>query len=308
MKTKLIWLIFLFLNISSLVRGEDRKITTSDSVNLFISIKGKGIPCLYIHGGPGSGSSWLEAFSGKMLESKFQMIYLDQRGVGRSSSPANSDYSLHRMLKDFEEIRQQLGIAKWIVLGHSFAGGIQTSYAANYPQSISGMIMLNGTVNIAESLKGVVEYTRKRVPTGKLQELDNTNLPLMNQMMICHQALGEDVYKMYYRDKASADTMNAVMAKISNWNHDFSSKVIAYSEYFQDFSQLTEKITVPVLVFSGMTDYAIGPEHHRLIRFPEQILVRANVGHLPFIEGKDDLEKAISRYLTTYFRSDKTKS
>ena len=301
MKIKLSGLIFLFIAISFSVKALDRKITTSDGVELFVSVKGKGLPCLYIHGGPGSGAYWLEAFSGEMLEKNMQMIYLDQRGVSRSSNAANKDYSLNRMLKDFEEVRAALGIKKWLVLGHSFAGGIQTAYAAKYPFSVSGMMMLNGTVNIAESLKGTIAYAKAHSQSEELNGLESKDLPLMEKMMTVHRVLGEDVYKMYYRDKASADTMNAVMGRITNWNWEFAASVNKYPEYFADFTLLTQKVKVPVLVFSGKTDYAIGTEHYKLIQFPKQMLVRADVGHLPFIEAPKELEKAIIAYLDKYF-------
>ena len=301
MKTKLTGLIFLFLTLTVTVKALDKKITTSDGVELFVTVKGEGIPCLYIHGGPGSGAYWLEAFSGKMLEKNMQMIYLDQRGVSRSGSSATKDYSLNRMLQDFEEVREALHIKKWLVLGHSFAGGVQTAYAAKYPEAVAGMMMLNGTVNIAESLKGVIAYTGDKVPVESKKELNSESTSLMQKMMICHQALGEDVYKMYYRDKASSDTMNAVMNRIENWNGEFSSEVNNYKEYFADFTPLTRQVKVPVLVFSGRTDYAIGTEHYKLIQFPKQMLVRANCGHLPFIEAKEELKNAVSSYLNKYF-------
>lgn len=304
MKTKLIWLtFFLSIILTVSVKAIDKKITTSDGVELFVTIKGEGIPCLYIHGGPGSGAYWLEAFSGEMLEKKMQMIYLDQRGVSRSGSPANKDYSLKRMLKDFEEVREALQIKKWLVLGHSFAGGIQTSYADKYPEAVAGMLMLNGTVNIAESLKGVIAYADEKIPDSIRLKLKHERMPLMQKMMIVHQALGEDVYKMYYRDKASADTMNAVMSRIPNWNWEFSSVVDRYPEYFDDFTPTTRRVKVPVLVFGGRTDYAIGPEHYKLIQFPDQMLYLADCGHLPFIEGRLDLERAIGGYLKKYFPS-----
>ena len=301
MKTKLTWLIFLFLIISYSVQALDRKITTSDGVELFVTVKGKGIPCLYIHGGPGSGAYWLEAFSGDMLEKNMQMIYLDQRGVSRSGSSQTNDYSLVRMLRDFEEVREALGIKKWLVLGHSFAGGIQTSYAAKYPGAVAGMIIINGTVNVSASLDGMIKYAKEKMPVESLAGIDEPSKTLMEKMMICHQVLGEDVYKVYYRDKASADTMNAVMGRISNWNHSFAAQVNNFPEYFADFSPLTKKIKVPVLVFSGNSDFAIGPEHYKLIQFPKQMLVREEVGHLPFIEAKPELEAAVTRYLDKFF-------
>ncbi|HUH33593.1 MAG TPA: alpha/beta hydrolase [Daejeonella sp.] len=301
MKMKLTWLIFLFLMPAVAVKALDKKITTSDGVELFVTVKGEGIPCLYIHGGPGSGGYWLQAFSGDILEKKFKMIYLDQRGVSRSGSPQNKDFSLARMLKDFEEVREALHIKKWLVLGHSFGAGIQTSYAAKYPQAVAGMMMINGTVNIGESLKGIIAYTSSRVPAESIKDVNDPSKTLMEKMMICHRALGDDVYKMYYKNKASSDTMMAVMNRISKWNSDFSSQVNNYPEYFADFSALTTTVRVSVLVFSGNTDYAIGPEHYKLIRFPEQLLIKVDCGHLPFIEAEPELEKAINQYLSKYF-------
>jgi len=92
------------------LQAQERHIIASDSVNLYVNVKGRGTPCLYIHGGPGSGSYWMEKFMGEYLEQHFQMIYLDQRGVGRSSSPGDNNYSMERMIKDFEEVREYLGI------------------------------------------------------------------------------------------------------------------------------------------------------------------------------------------------------
>lgn len=110
----------LLINIS--IHAQEKYIVTSDSVQLYVNIKGTGPSCLCIHGGPGSGSNWFEEFMGDSLEQNFQMIYLDQRGVGRSSSPKDNNYSLKRIVNDFEELRNSLGIEQWLILGHSFGG------------------------------------------------------------------------------------------------------------------------------------------------------------------------------------------
>src|SRR5512140_1675554 len=94
-------LIFILLAVPFLfVNAQEMHIKTSDGVDLYVKVKGEGTPCLYIHGGPGSGSYWLEKFSGDMLEKHFKMIYLDQRGVARSTSPADANYSMDRMVQD----------------------------------------------------------------------------------------------------------------------------------------------------------------------------------------------------------------
>ncbi len=46
-------------------------VMTSDSIKLYVHVKGEGPMCLYLHGGPGSGSTWMEAVSGHILEKRF---------------------------------------------------------------------------------------------------------------------------------------------------------------------------------------------------------------------------------------------
>lgn len=92
--------------------AQENEFITSDGVRLNVKVKGEGTPCLYIHGGPGAGSYWLEHFFGDFLEQHFQMIYKDQRGVGRLTSPNDQNFSLKRMVQDFEEVRTHLGITE----------------------------------------------------------------------------------------------------------------------------------------------------------------------------------------------------
>lgn len=129
-------LLFLLISISIQGQAQEREILTSDGVKLYVKVKGTGTPYLYLHGGPGSGSHWLEKFFGDYLEQHFQMIYLDQRGVCRSSSPKDNNYSLERMILDFEEVREALGIGEWLTLGHSFGGILQMAYSSQKNDSI----------------------------------------------------------------------------------------------------------------------------------------------------------------------------
>ena len=93
-------------------------VMTSDSISLYVHVKGEGPMCLYLHGGPGSGSTWMEAVSGHMLEKRFTMVYLDQRGVCKSETPKNDDFSFARQIQDWEEVRQALGIDHWLLMGY----------------------------------------------------------------------------------------------------------------------------------------------------------------------------------------------
>src|SRR4029078_1799815 len=77
-------------------------ITIFDSVKLFVKRSGSGYPVLFIHGGPGSNSYYFEKEGGDIFSKDVQLIYLDQRGCGRSDTSGSGDYSLTRVVKDFD--------------------------------------------------------------------------------------------------------------------------------------------------------------------------------------------------------------
>ncbi len=284
-------------------QAQERVVLTSDSVRLYVKVKGTGTPCLYLHGGPGSGSYWLEKYFGDYLEQHFQMIYLDQRGVCRSSSPKEKDYSSDRMIQDFEEVRKALGIKEWLTLGHSFGGILQMAYIEKYPQSIKGMIMINCTLNMKES------FCNSWIPkaaefAGVSYTLPKTDSPdsILNKMMEVAKGMDEKGvrWKMAYSSQKNDSIMNSSYKEIPNWNNSFSSVALSIKDYWNDYRKETSQIKIPVLFFYGHTDWMVGSNHYMNVKFPDMILWGSDVGHMPFLESRDDLENAIDNYIVKY--------
>lgn len=295
--------VFLMLTFLSANQAQEKSLVTSDSVSLYINIRGEGLPCLYIHGGPGSGSYWMEKFFGNYLEQHFQMIYLDQRGVGRSGSPKDQNYSMDRMVQDFEEIREELGIKEWITLGHSFGGLLQMGYAQREPESIKGMIMINCALNMKQS------YTDSWAPKAceflninDIKPLLDESKPIVLRWESLITQLNEKglMWKMGFSSPENMAKMNATYWDIPNWNSDLGNRVMEVKDYWVDFSEATVDMSIPVLFFYGKKDWMIGPEHYKRVQFPDMILWGSNVGHMPFLENKEDLELAIKSYLEKY--------
>jgi proline iminopeptidase len=133
--------------------GPVQSMTTSDGVMLRFPSSGNGPACLFLHGGPGSGSEVIERLAGQELEQHFRMVYLDQRGSGRSGSDPKGNYSLERVIQDLEEVRERLGIKQWVVMSHSFGGIIAAAYARAHPDRISGLILVNSILNLPASME-----------------------------------------------------------------------------------------------------------------------------------------------------------
>jgi proline iminopeptidase len=287
------------------VSAQEMHIKTSDGVDLYVKVKGEGTPCLYIHGGPGSGSYWLEKFSGDMLEKHFKMIYLDQRGVARSTSPADGNYSMDRMAKDFEEVRAFLGIKEWLTLGHSFGGILQMGYSERYPQAIKGMLMICCGLDMHEALNEVVPKACEILGVTDTNPYTDKFISPEERMARIGKLYGQlrekDLFwKMGYASYHSIELMNATFDEIPAWNKDFENVAMSVKDYNIGYKDKTASMKMPVLFFYGKTDFMVGPNHYKSVNFPNMLLWGSNVGHIPFIENKPDLEQAIISYLEKY--------
>ena len=79
----------------------------------------KGIPVLFVHGGPGNSVDDYEGINEKFFDKdKFYVVEVDQRGTGKSQPSVRDDYknmklymdiSISQMADDFEQIREKLG-------------------------------------------------------------------------------------------------------------------------------------------------------------------------------------------------------
>jgi len=293
--------VFFFLMISVFtVQAYEKYVVTSDSVKLYVNVKGTGPACLYIHGGPGSGSYWLEKFSGDFLEQNFQMIYLDQRGVGRSSSPGDNNYSMERMIKDFEEVRASLNIKKWLTLGHSFGGILQMGYVTAHPTLISGMIFINCTLSMNESFKDswlpkAIGLAGEDVPSVCL----DTTVSVFQRMLAIMPVLNEkgEMWKIFFESQENSRRMNETYSDFDTWNSDQSENILEMPEYWDDFRKFTYDVKQPVLFYYGRTDWAIGAEHYKGLAFPKMQLWGSDAGHFPFLENKDDLMNAVKKFM-----------
>lgn len=259
---------------------------TSDQVDLYVRVAGEGQPCLFVHGGPGSTSYYFEAFpSAQLTEQNLRMVYFDQRGSGRSDSALNNDYSLARMLLDMEELREHLAIRQWMVMGHSFGGILVTSYARQYPASIQALMLIHGTLNMEASMRSHLEFGIRELKLTDPVYSDETK-PLMERVGMVHNKMSEKNiwYKLMYRNEYEKQLNDSITFSIGSFNRHFAIAVWGVSDYWKDFTPLSASIDCPVLVITGQRDYAIGTDHYKSFRFPDQQVVHYIGGHASFQE------------------------
>src|SRR6476469_8416196 len=100
----------------------------------------KGVPLLFIHGGPGGGSL---PHHRRFYDPAFWRIVLyDQRGAGRSTPAAElKDNTTAHLIDDIERLRRHLGIDKWLLFGGSWGSTLALLYAQAHPNRVLGLVL-----------------------------------------------------------------------------------------------------------------------------------------------------------------------
>src|ERR1700690_3586120 len=100
----------------------------------------KGVPAVFLHGGPGSGATPTHR---RFFDPSFyRIVIFDQRGAGRStplgSVEANTTGDL---IGDMERLRRLLGIESWLVFGGSWGSTLALAYGEAHPERCLGFIL-----------------------------------------------------------------------------------------------------------------------------------------------------------------------
>lgn len=99
-----------------------------------------GVPVLFLHGGPGSGTSprHRQFFD----PAHYRIVLFDQRGAGRSTPLGEwRDNTTWHLVADIERLRAHLGIAQWLVFGGSWGSTLALAYGQAHPQACLGFVL-----------------------------------------------------------------------------------------------------------------------------------------------------------------------
>jgi proline iminopeptidase len=115
---------------------------TESEHSVYVEVSGNpdGIPVIFLHGGPCSGTKPdHRRFFNPGL---YQIILFDQRGCGQSLPFGELQHNTTQdLIDDMERIRDQLGITKWLVFGGSWGGTLSLLYSQQHSENVLGLII-----------------------------------------------------------------------------------------------------------------------------------------------------------------------
>jgi proline iminopeptidase len=227
------------------------------------------------------------------------MVWLDQRGSGRSASDPKKDYSLARVVQDLEEVRSGLQVPKWVVVSHSFGGIIAAEYARKHPDRVSGLVLVNSILHLPASMESTARHGYDLLPAGKPPMDATAPLPQRFGMVMAMLNQTGTMKQFSFADPATDGRVKAAMKGLES-NMDFTRTVFsspAITTYVGDMAAASTALTMPVLTISGTEDHMVGVDHYKSFRFPSQRVVLVPGKHYAMIEQTDEVAKALASFV-----------
>ena len=261
-------------------------------------------PVLFLHGGPGYNSYSFARLMGARLEKSRRMVYLDQRGCGRSERPWDGNYAMDAQLADLEALRETLGVERWVLMGHSLGATLALEYATRHPERVAGVVYVSGLSDSAASFSTWKKELERQYP-GRLAM---TELPGEHsdyaRVMRALRGLDAQAFfnQLQFHDTTYQQMQEALDAESGLRNTGELSRSMFATELPGYRFAAAEHVRTPVLVIGGRYDASIGVDN--LVALARALpgatfLEYERSGHFPYLEEADRFEKDVTGFLSS---------
>ena len=113
-----------------------------DGHRLYWELSGNpdGKPVVFLHGGPGGGSS--PAHRRQFDPARYNILVFDQRGAGKSTPYASLEANTTwHLVEDIETLRAHFGVDQWMVFGGSWGSTLALAYAETHPERVTELVL-----------------------------------------------------------------------------------------------------------------------------------------------------------------------
>lgn len=267
-------------------------------MKLFFRTEGSGKPLVIVHGLYGSSDNWLTV--AKKLSAGYQVYLIDQRNHGRS--PNSEEHTYEALKNDLADFFDQQKIEKAIVMGHSMGGKTAMCFAADYPERIEKLIVVDIAPKDYFLLNDESQYYLHNNILRAMLEIDFSKMESRHQVgvflneRIDSLSVVQFLLKNVHRNKISQQFEWRLNVPVLYDNLDEIIKGVN-ARWFDDRLPI---YTYPVLFIKGAGSNYILPDDYPSIRriYPEaQIVEIPKAGHWLHAEQPQLFMDAVLQFL-----------
>jgi pimeloyl-ACP methyl ester carboxylesterase len=276
-------------------------------LRLHAVIGGDGPPLLLVHGWPESWYAWRHLMPA--MAKTFQVIAVDQRGMGLSDKPQDG-YDTGTQAGDLVALMDALGHRQFAVVGHDTGFAICYAIAADHPDRVARAALAE-----IPGSPGTVTAPPLFLPgplNDRLWHLGFNRIHGLNEQLVAGR---EDIFFRWEFEAAARklpdDAINYYVRMLSNpdslrgsfgWYRALDTTIA------QDGQRKTRKLTIPVLAIGGEKSFGdhVGGAV-RAVADDVQSVVIPGAGHFVAEEAPDEMLAALATFLAPYREAPQTR-
>jgi pimeloyl-ACP methyl ester carboxylesterase len=269
-------------------------------VRLHAVIGGEGPPLLLVHGWPESWYAWRMVMPA--LARDFEVIAVDQRGIGLSDKPAGG-YDTGTLAADLVALMDALGHERFALIGHDTGFAISYALAADHPDRVerAALLEIPGSPGAAPSppvfVPGFINDRLWHLPFNRIDTLNEQLVTGREKLFFgwefdaAAKKLPEEVLDYYVGLLSNPESLRA----------SFGFYRALDTTIAQDRERASRRLTLPVLAIGGAASFGdhVG-EAVSLVADDVQSAVIPDTGHFLAEESPAELLATLTPFLADY--------
>jgi len=261
-----------------------KSIQAGDHRIAYLEREAKGETIVFLHGFAASKDNWL--FLTRRLPKTYRVLAIDMPGYGDSSAFSDQSYSADQITRRLAAAINELKPERFHLAGNSLGGYIATLYAAQYPDKVISL--------------GLIDSAGVDSPSEFFTLLSKGDNPLVFDTEKGFDRLADFIfYKkpfMPWPSKAASARKylrrSAMNKKL--WNDIWDNR--------KDVTDILPKLTMPVMLIWGDKDRVLdmsGIEIYKRYLPQAKSHILKDCGHAPMIERPGETAAAYLKFLTS---------
>jgi proline-specific peptidase len=263
-----------------------------DNYGLFVEEVGSGFPLIVLHGGPGLDHTMFRPYLDP-LGDDFRLLYVDERGQGRSERVDPATLTLDGFARDVDLLAEALRLGSFALLGHSFGAIIATYHATELGTAAAYVISAGG--DASEALDADVQASLDALGADR----DNLAASWEAEKTVDTEAqlqqLLSDQLPFHFHGEPPPGYLEETVGSPEVLRH-FAN--VGYGAF--DYRPKLGEIDKPTLVIVGEHDRTTTPRAARVLHegiLNSELVVIPSAGHMSFVEQTDAYLAAVRHFL-----------
>jgi proline iminopeptidase len=263
-----------------------------DGYNLNVEEVGSGYPLIVLHGGPGLDHSMFRPYLDS-LGDEYRLLYVDERGQGRSQRVDPTTLSLEVFARDVDLLAETLELDSFALLGHSFGAIIATCHATELGTAAAYVISAGGEssealdADVQASLDALGDDGKAIADSWEAEKTVETDAQL--------KQLLRDQLPFHFHGNPPPGYAEETVGSPEVLRY-FAN--MGYGAF--DYRPTLKNVDKPTLVIVGEYDRTTTPRASRALHEGIQgseLHVVPDAGHLSFVEQTEDYLAAVRDFL-----------